>query len=50
MMTQLGEAAVAACAHEQLERVEQTLAAIYCREVRTTEEDTWTPEGSRMAL
>jgi hypothetical protein len=38
------------CAHELLERTERTLAAIYCREVRATEEDTWILQGFRMAL
>ncbi|MDA4133825.1 MAG: hypothetical protein OK454_11990 [Thaumarchaeota archaeon] len=38
------------CALELLERTERTLAAIYCREVRATEEDTWTLVGFRLAL
>ncbi len=38
------------CAQDLLERTETTLAAIYCREVRATDEDTWTLQGFRLAL
>jgi hypothetical protein len=38
------------CAHDLLERTERTLASIYCREVRATEEDSWTLVGFRAAL
>jgi len=38
------------CAQDLLERTETTLAAIYCHEVRATEEDTWTLQGFRLAL
>ena len=38
------------CAYELLERTERTLAAIYCRDVRSTDEDAWTLQGFRLAL
>jgi hypothetical protein len=50
MTIERGEGAMVECAHELLERTERTLAAIYCREVRATEEATWTLQGFRMAL
>jgi hypothetical protein len=48
-MTDRGERAMRECALELLERTERTLAAIYCREVRATDEDTWTLVGFRLA-
>jgi hypothetical protein len=38
------------CAHELLARCETTLAGIYCREVRSNDEDMWTLQGLRLAL
>jgi len=37
-------------AHELLERTERALAAVYSREVKATDEDTWTLVGFRAAL
>jgi hypothetical protein len=36
------------CALELLEGTETTLSAIYCCEVRATDEDTWTLAGFRL--
>jgi hypothetical protein len=49
-MAERDDVAMIECAYELLERTERTLAAIYCREVRANEEDTWTLQGFRMAL
>ena len=38
------------CARELLERTERALAAIYCHDVRSNDEDGWTLEGFRLAL
>jgi len=50
MTTERGADAMVECAHDLLERTERTLASIYCREVRATEEDSWTLVGFRAAL
>ena len=50
MTTDLSDGVMRERVVELLERTERTLAAIYCREVRSSEEDTWTMVGFRLAL
>jgi hypothetical protein len=50
MTTDLSEDAMRQCVAELLERTERTLAAIYCRDVRSNDEDAWTLQGFRLAL
>lgn len=50
MTTDLSDGVMRERAVELLERTERTLAAIYCRDVRSTDEDAWTLQGFRAAL